>query len=66
MADSAFLKGVMELYQGEVMGEVIFYELLRTAEDDNQRYKLATMLQTEKRDQRSAEALVLPSSARPF
>jgi hypothetical protein len=47
MADSAFLKGVMELYQGEVMGEVIFYELLRTAEDDNQRYKLATMLQLE-------------------
>jgi hypothetical protein len=45
MADSAFLKGVMELYQGEVMGEVIFYELLRTAEDDNQRYKLATILQ---------------------
>ena len=47
MADSAFLKGVMELYQGEVMGEVVFYELLRTAEDDNQRYKLATMLQLE-------------------
>jgi hypothetical protein len=30
MADSAFLKGVMELYQGEVVGEVIFYALLRT------------------------------------
>ena len=31
MADSAFLKGAMELYQGEVIGEVIFYALLRTA-----------------------------------
>jgi hypothetical protein len=66
MADSAFLKGVMELYQGKVMGEVIFYELLRTAEDDNQRYKLATMLQLEKRDQSAPEALAFPSSARPF
>src|SRR5208337_3702292 len=47
MADSAFLKGVVELYQGESMGEVLFGELLRTAENDDQRYKLGTLLQME-------------------
>jgi len=47
MADSAFLKGVMELYQGEIMGEVLFGELLRTAQNDDQRCKLGTLLQIE-------------------
>jgi len=47
MAESEFLKGVMELYQGEVLGEVFFSEWLHTAEDDDQRYKIATMMQLE-------------------
>ena len=47
MADSDFLKGVMELYQGEILGEVLFTGLLPAAEDDDQRYKLGTMLQLE-------------------
>lgn len=47
MADPAYLKGVSELYQGEVLGEVVFGGLLKTAENDEQRYKLGTMLQLE-------------------
>jgi len=47
MTDAAFMKGVNELYQGEVLGEVVFGGLLKTAENDDQRYKLATMLQLE-------------------
>jgi hypothetical protein len=47
MADVAFMKGVSELYQGEALGEVVFGGLLKTAENDEQRYKLGTMLQLE-------------------
>jgi hypothetical protein len=47
MADAAFAKGVAELYQGEILGEVLLSGLLKTAENDEQRYKLATMLQLE-------------------
>ena len=47
MVDSAYLKGIVELYQGEVLGEVVFDHLLRTVEGNEQRYKVATMLQLE-------------------
>ena len=47
MVDDAYLKGVAELYQGEVLGEVVFDQLLRTVEGAEQRYKVATMLQLE-------------------
>ena len=47
MVDNEYLKGIVELYQGEVLGEVIFDQFLRTIEDDEQRYKVATMLQLE-------------------
>ena len=50
MADAAYLKGVRELYQGEILGEGVFNGLLKTAENDEQRYKrykLGTMLQLE-------------------
>jgi hypothetical protein len=47
MADAAFVKGVSELYQGELLGEVLLGGLLKTAENDEQRYKLGTMLQLE-------------------
>jgi len=47
MIDNAYLKGVAELYQGELLGEVVFDQLLRTIEDNEQRYELATMLRLE-------------------
>ncbi len=42
-----FKQGVEELYQGEVMGEVIFNRLLACHDDPVQRYKIATLLQLE-------------------
>ena len=47
MVTPALLEGLRELYQGEVLGEVIFDRLLPKAENDDQRYKLAIMLQLE-------------------
>jgi hypothetical protein len=47
MADEAFMEGLNELYQGEVVGEVIFNRMLASFNEPEQRYKIAVMLQLE-------------------
>jgi hypothetical protein len=42
-----FEKDLIELYQGEVLGEALFSAMLASAENDNQRLKLGSMLQLE-------------------
>jgi hypothetical protein len=59
MDDDAYLKGIVELYQGEVLGEVVFDQFLRTSENDEQRYKIATMLQLETETKARLRPLVL-------
>lgn len=47
MTDESFASQLTEMYQGEVIGEVLFDRLLETCSDPAQRYKVATMLQLE-------------------
>jgi hypothetical protein len=47
MTSDAFKQGLMEMYQGEVIGEVLFDRLLAYFDDPTQRYKVAVMLQLE-------------------
>ena len=47
MLTSVQTAGLIELYQGEVLGEVVFNALLATAENADQRWKLSMMLQLE-------------------
>ena len=47
MTSEAFSRELLELYQGEVIGEVLFDGLLAYFDDPTQRYKIAVMLQLE-------------------
>ena len=47
MLTSVQTAGLIELYQGEVLGEVVFDALLATAENADQRWKLSMLLQLE-------------------
>ena len=47
MSNEAFVQGLHELYQGEVVGEVIFNSMLSCFDDPGTRYKIAVMLQLE-------------------
>jgi hypothetical protein len=40
-------ENIIELYQGEVIGEVIFNQMLSLVDDDESKYKLAVLLQLE-------------------
>jgi hypothetical protein len=42
-----FENDLTELYQGEILGEALFSAMLASAENDDQRLKLASMLQLE-------------------
>lgn len=47
MASDDFKQGLMELYQGEVIGEVVLNRMLAYFDDPVARYKVAVMLQLE-------------------
>lgn len=47
MTAEAFQQGLMEMYQGEVIGEVAFNDMLQFLDDPQQRYKIAVALQLE-------------------
>ncbi len=47
MSLDAFKKGVMEMYQGEIIGEVLANRMLAFFDDPGQRYKMAVVLQLE-------------------
>ena len=47
MSLDEFKKGLLEEYQGELVGEVFFSELTRRFESRQHQYKLATLLQLE-------------------
>jgi hypothetical protein len=47
MSDEAFENGMNELYQGEVLGEVLFNCMLGLFHEPEHRYKLAVMFQLE-------------------
>lgn len=47
MSTEPFEVGLQELYQGEIIGEVVFDALLAEFDEPDQRYKLATVLQLE-------------------
>jgi hypothetical protein len=47
MAADDFKQGMMEMYQGEVIGEVLFNRMLGIDDDTMHRYKVAVMLQLE-------------------
>ena len=47
MATEKYKDDLSELYQNEIIGEVLCDRLLATCEDSLQRYKIATMLQLE-------------------
>jgi hypothetical protein len=47
MSLAEFKKGLLEQYQGELIGEVIFLELMKHYPSPEHRYQLATLLQLE-------------------
>jgi len=47
MSKEEFTQGLNELYQGEVLGEVIFNRMLDLFQEPEHRYKLAVMFQLE-------------------
>jgi hypothetical protein len=47
MSNETFIRGLNELYQGEVIGEVILNRLLSLFSEPEIRYKIAVMLQLE-------------------
>jgi hypothetical protein len=47
MSSAEFKKGLLEQYQGELIGEVFFSELTKQYSSLGHRYKLATLLQLE-------------------
>ncbi len=47
MSLAEFKKNLSELYQGEIIGEVFFDELLKRFDSPQHQYKLATLLQLE-------------------
>jgi hypothetical protein len=47
MSNDAFKQGLVELYQGEVLGEVLFNQLLPYFDEPDKHYKIAVMLQLE-------------------
>lgn len=47
MTDSAFKRGLAELYQGEVFGESLFDRMLPYFKEPDRHYKISTMLQLE-------------------
>ena len=47
MASDAFRKGMIELYQGEILGEVFFGNMLSYFGEPDRQYKIAVMLQQE-------------------
>lgn len=47
MPSTAFNAGIIEMYQGEVLGEALFDRMLKSFDDPIQHYKVATMLQLE-------------------
>jgi hypothetical protein len=47
MTSDAFKKGMVELYQGEVLGEVLFDQMLSYFDEPDKQYKISVMLQLE-------------------
>ncbi len=47
MLTATQIEGLVELYQGEVLGEALFDAMLHAAQTDDQRWKLMIMLQLE-------------------
>ena len=47
MSDESFPESLNEMYQGEIIGEVLFDQMLRWYSDPEQQYKVAVMLQLE-------------------
>jgi hypothetical protein len=47
MSNDAFMQGLNELYQGEVVGEAIFNSMLSLFDEPELRYKIAVMFQLE-------------------
>lgn len=47
MASDAFKQGMIELYQGELLGEVFFENMLSYFKEPDQQYKISVMLQLE-------------------
>jgi hypothetical protein len=47
MTSDTFKQGMVELYQGEVLGEVLFDHMLSYFEEPDKKYKISVMLQLE-------------------
>ena len=47
MTNDVFKQGLVELYQGEVLGEVLFDQMLPYFIEPDKQYKIAVMLQLE-------------------
>jgi hypothetical protein len=47
MTSDTFRQGMVELYQGEVLGEVLFDHMLSYFEEPDKKYKISVMLQLE-------------------
>jgi hypothetical protein len=47
MTSDAFKQGMVELYQGEVLGEVLFDHMLSYFDEPDKQYKISVMLQLE-------------------
>ena len=47
MNDQSFHKALIELYQGEILGEVLFDKMFAFFEGSDEKYKIAVMLQLE-------------------
>ncbi len=47
MSSETFKQGLVELYQGEVLGEVLFDQVLSAFTEPDKRYKIEVMLQLE-------------------
>jgi hypothetical protein len=47
MTNDIFKQGLAELYQGEILGEVLFDQMLSYFQDQDKQYKLSVMLQLE-------------------
>ncbi len=59
MASDEFRNGVIELYQGEILGEVLFEDMLQYFDEPHHKYKIASLLQLESETKARLRPLVL-------
>jgi len=65
MSLDEFQDAVVELYQGEVMGEVLFNDMLTNFDDSHQRHKIASLLQLETETKARLRPLVVGLGIHP-